>query len=168
MARHKMGKKSSKKKVAAKPAKGRRRVGAAGRFEPTLMNGLLVGGGMIAMNELSILAGTMFPSLMANPLMTGIAEFGVGALAAWKGKSSWLMYMGLGAMGNGLYTIGKGTGMIGAAPQTMTYNFQNRRIMGDPRLQFVAGPTTRIGSFPNNFAPVAGINGPGRKRRYIS
>jgi len=170
MARHKMSKASGKKSSVGKKkhhkAPRRRRMGASGKLESVIMDGLAVGGGMLAMNEISILAGSMFPSLMASPVTTGIAEIAVGVLAAWKGKAGWLRLAGLGAIGNGVITIGKGTGMIGAGPQTMSYQFVNRRAMGDPRLKFVAGPTTRIGSFPNNFANVAGIGA--RRKRYSS
>lgn len=155
MARHAMGKKKSKSK-AKKPTK-RRRVGAGGGKLKTLaMNIIAVGGGLVAMNEVAILGGSAFPSLMASPITTGLIEVAAGALLAYEGKSGWMMFAGLGAAANGLYTILKGTGAIGAGPQTMSYQFANRRAMGDPRLQFVAGPTTRIGSFPNNFASVAG------------
>jgi hypothetical protein len=168
MARHKMGKTSGRKKstTGAKRSHRRKRVGASGKLEPTLMNGLAVGGGIVAMRELSILAGGVFPSLMASPMITGIVQVAAGGLLAWKGKNGFLMYMGLGGMGNGIMTVLNGAGIIGAAPQQLTYQFANRRQMGDPRLQFVAGPQTRIGSYPNTFAAVAG---PKRhKNRYSS
>lgn len=169
MARHKMGKASgTKRKTGPKKAHRRKRVGSSGKLEPVIMNGLAVGGGIVAMNEISVIAGSLFPSLQASPVITGLVEIAIGAVAAWKGKSGWLMYAGLGGMGNGVYTLGKGFGVIGAAPRTMTYQYANRRAMGDPRLQFVAGPTTRIGSYPNNFSMVAGIGAKGRKARYSS
>ena len=129
------------------------------------MNGLAAGGGAVAINEVSILAGSLFPSLQATPIMTGVVQIGVGAFAAMEGKNGWLMYAGIGAFAVGVANLLKSAGVIGAAPQTMAYDFQNRKMMGDPRLQFVAGPTSRIGSFPNNFPMVAG---PGRKKRYTS
>lgn len=170
MARQKLGKTSGKIKKSSpkKSTYKRKRMGASGKLEPVLMNGLAVGGGIVAIRELSILAGTMFPTLQASPLMTGVAEIAIGGLAAWKGKGGFIMYAGLGAMGNGIMTVLNGAGVIGAGPQTMTYNFANRRAMGDPRLKFVAGPETRIGSFPNNFASVAGNGVGARKRRYTS
>jgi hypothetical protein len=168
MARQKLGKASGKRKRKAAPKRAtrRRRVGASGKIEPVLMNGLAVGAGIVGMRELSILAGTMAPSLMASPMLTGILEIGVGGLLAWKGKSGFLTYVGLGGMGNGLMTVLNGAGIIGAGPQTIQYPVVNRRAMGDPRLKFVAGATTRIGSFPNNFNAVAGIGA--RKKRFTS
>lgn len=172
MARHKMGKTTGKKRksTGAKKSHRRRRVGASGKFESVLFDGLAVGGGIVAMRELSILAGGMFPTLMASPVYTGIAEVGVGLLAAWKGKAGWLRLAGLGGAGNGVMTILNGAGIIGAAPQQISYQYANRNRMGDPRLQFVAGPTTRIGAsgFPNNFGLVAGAGVGGRKKRYSS
>lgn len=176
MARQKVGTvagKKRKKSVGKKatPARRRRRVGASGSIEPLLMNGLAVGGGVIAAREVSILAGGMFPSLMASPVMTGAFQLVAGGLTAYMSKSGWLRFLGLGAMGEGLMTVANGFGVIGSAPRQMSYSFQNRRIMGDPRLQFVAGPETRIGAYPNMFSTVAG-NGIGaghvRKRRYTS
>lgn len=168
MARHKLAKTGAKRKHHAKRSHRRRRVGAAGSVSTLLMNGLSVGGGAVAVNELSILAGNMFPSLMASPVLTGIVEIGLGFFTAMQAKTGWLMYAGLGAMGNGVITVGKGTNMIGGPPQTMSYQFANRRALGDPRLQFIAGmggPTTRIGDYPNNFPVVAGRE---TKRRYTS
>lgn len=169
MARHKLAKTSGKKrkKTGPKRVTPRRRVGASGKLQPVLMNGAAVGAGIVAIREISILAGGLFPSLMASPVMTGIAEIAIGGFAAWKGKNGFILYMGLGAIGNGIMTVLNGMGVIGGPPQTMAYQYANRRTMGDPRLQFVAGPTTRIGSYPNNFAMVAGA-GIGRKRRYAS
>ena len=169
MARHKMGSGKKRKSGAKKSTHRRRRIGASGKLEPVLMNAAGVGAGVVAIREVSILAGSLFPSLQASPVLTGIAELGIGILTAWKAKGGFLTYMGLGAAGNGVMTILNGAGIIGAGPATMTYQFNNRRAMGDPRLQFVAGPTTRIGDFPNNFPMVAGAGGIGaRKKRYTS
>lgn len=168
MPRHKITSVSGKRRrKSPKKAHRRRRVGASGsKLQPILMDGLAVGVGIVGMRELSILAGQMFPTLMGSPVITGAAEIVVGGLLAWKSKNGFIRYAGLGGVGNGIMTVLNGAGVIGAGPQTMTYSF-NRRGMGDPRLKFVAGPQTRIGSFPNNFSEVAG---PGRvaKRRYTS
>jgi hypothetical protein len=167
MARHKMGKKKSvsgKKKAAPRR---RRRVGAAsGSIETLAMNGAAVGTGIVAAREVSILLGTFMPSLQASPILTGLGQVAIGGFAAWKFNNGFVRYAGLGMVGNGIMTVLNGAGVIGAAPQTMAYNFVNRREMGDPRLQFVAGPTTRIGSYPNQFGLVAGAGG--RKKRYVS
>jgi len=170
MARQKLsGTKKHKKTGAKKTTHRRKRIGASGKLETVAMNGVAVGAGVIGIREISILAGSMAPSLMASPVITGLLEVAIGGLTAWKSKSGFLMYAGLGAIGNGLMTIANGAGIIGAPPQTMAYNFANRRTMGDPRLQFVAGPGTRVGSYPNNFSAVAGIGAAGgRKRRFTS
>jgi hypothetical protein len=171
MARHKMSKTGGKKRkstTGAKKSTRRRRVGASGKLEPILMNGAAVGAGVVAAREASILAGSLFPSLMASPMITGLFQVGLGGVTAYMSKNGFVRFMGLGAMGEGVMTALTATGVIGA-PQTMSYSFQNRRQMGDPRLQFVAGPTTRIGSYPNNFGLVAGIGAHrGRKPRYAS
>jgi hypothetical protein len=174
MARQKLGKTSGKKRKKSAPRKARRgrRMGASGKLEPVLMNGAAVGAGIVAMRELSILAGTIAPTLMASPMLVGIAEIAAGGLAAWKGGGGFISYMGLGGMGNGIMTVLNGAGIIGAGPQTIQYPVVNRRVMGDPRLQFVAGPQTRIGagmgSYPNNFSAVAGPGIGARKKRYTS
>lgn len=161
---HKAKKSHHKKVSGPKRSTRRRRLGASGKVESIAVDVLAVGGGIIGMRELSIMAGSMFPSLMATPTTTGIAEVVIGGLIAWKAKPGWLRLAGMGGAGNGLMTILNGLGVIGG-PKTMSYQYANRRI-GDPRLQFIAGPTTRIGSFPNNFSMVAGRNT--RKPRYSS
>lgn len=167
MARQKLGKTGGKRKKTGPKKTGRkRRMSGSGKVESVLMDGLAVSGGLLAANEAAILMGSLFPTLMANPFEVGIAEAAVGFLAAWKGKAGWLRLAGLGFIANGAYTVFKGTGAIGAAPQTMSYNFVNRRAIGDSRIKFVAGPTTRIGSYPNNFSMVAGAKT--RKPRYAS
>jgi hypothetical protein len=166
--RHKM-KKTKKATTGAKKTRRRRRVGASGKFEPVLMNGIAVGTGIVAVRELSILGGQLFPSLMGTPVITGVIEGAIGGVVAYMAKNGFVRFAGLGAIGNGIMTILQGAGVIGAPPQTMAFNFQNRRQMGDPRLKFVAGQTTRIGSgmgsTSNNFGFVAG---PARKRRFSS
>jgi hypothetical protein len=178
MARRKIKKSSGRKAVAGtkKHHKGtrRRRVGASGKLQPVLMDAVAVGAGIVGARELSILAGGMFPTLMASPTEVGIGETALGVLLAWKAKNGFLRLAGMGAAGNGIMTILNGMGVIGA-PKTMTYQFANRRVAGGnpPRLQFVAGAqTTRIGAYPNNFSAVAGIAGGAvgatRKRRFTS
>lgn len=177
MARHKISKRSTGRKRVAGPKKHhhrggrRRRVGASGKLQPILMDAVAVGAGIVGAREISILAGGMFPTLMASPVEVGIGETALGVLLAWKAKNGFLRLAGMGAAGNGIMTVLNGMGVIGA-PKTMTYQFANRRVAGGPsRLQFVAGgaQTTRIGAYPNNFSAVAGAGGIGaRKRRYTS
>lgn len=164
MARQKVGSTKKRRKTVGKKRRSthRRRVGASGGIEPIVMNGLAVGVGIVAARELAILAGSLAPSLMASPIVTGAGEIAVGGVTAYMSKNGFVRLAGLGAIGNGIMTILNGAGIIGG-PQTMQYQFANRRQMGDPRLQFVAGPQTRIGSYPNNFGQVAG-----RKKRYAS
>lgn len=170
MARQKLSGTIKRKKTGAKKSTHRRRrIGASGSIQTVAMNGVAVGAGVVAIREIAILAGSMVPSLMATPVMNGIVQIAIGGFAALKGKSGFLMYAGLGAMGNGVMTVLNGAGIIAGPPQQMSYNFANRRTMGDPRLQFVAGPGTRVGSYPNNFSSVAGIGAAGgRKRRFTS
>lgn len=168
MARHRITGKSVGRKrrrhTTHRRTHRRRRMGASGKLQPILMDGLAVGAGVVAIRELSILAGQQFTSLMASPIETGIGEIVIGGFAAWKAKSGFLRLMGLGAMGEGVMTVLNGAGVIGA-PRAVSYQYVNRRMMGDPRLKFVAGAaqTTRIGAYPNTFGVVAG-----RKRRYSS
>jgi hypothetical protein len=133
------------------------------------MNGLGVGAGVIAAREGSILLGSFIPSLMASPMITGAVETAAGLATAIMSKNGFLMYMGLGIMGNGIMTMVQGTGVISGPPALESYAY-NRRQMGDSRLQFVAGPMTRIGSPPSPIAVVAGAGiGAGRKKRcYVS
>jgi hypothetical protein len=172
MARHKMGTKRKKKKTATRSTR-RRRVGAgSGKIETVVMNGVAVAAGQLAANELAILMGSFFPSLQASPMIDGAIQAAGGLLLSYKGKSGFLSYMGYGIAANGVYTILKGAGVING-PSQSSY-MVNRRQMGDPRLQFVAGPQTRIGSYPNNFKAVAGaatgqpMGSAHRKPRYSS
>jgi hypothetical protein len=169
MARLKLLGTKKKRTVTGKPRKSRRRrkMGAAGSLEPILMNGAAVGVGVVAARELSILLGVMMPSLAGTPIMTGAIQIGAGLAAAMMAPNGFVSYMGLGAMGEGIMTAIVGTGIISGPPQTMTYAY-NRRQMGDPRLQFVAGPYTRIGSPPNPIPVVAGYTQRSKKRSFLS
>lgn len=168
MARHKLSTGKKKKHTGAKKVTHRRkRVGASGKVQSVVMDGAAVGGGMILMREGAIVAGHFFPQLQAKPVWVGVGQAAIGLFAAMKGTQGWMRYAGMGAFGMGLLTVGNGLGIIGGPPATMSYDYVNRRMGGDPRLQFIAGPETRIGGFPNNFNLVAGV-GAARKRRYTS
>lgn len=156
-----------RKKSSAKvhKPKRRRRIGAAGSsIEMVLKKGVGVGAGVVAARELGVLAGNFISSLTPTSVTTSIVQMGIGVAAMKFSKNGFVNDMGAGAFGEGILSLLQNTKVISGIGSSSSYSY--RRQMGDPRLQFVAGPTDRIGSPPNPIPVVAGAGR--RKRQYVS
>lgn len=164
MAKFKIGKAKARPRAKVngmrKTRKRRRSIGGVDGIMGMAKDALAVTAGAVGGREIAILAGQMIPSLQANPMWVGLGQVGIGLFLVKEGKGGFLSKVGWGLVGNGGTTAIVATHIIAGPPATYMFN---RKTMGDPRLQYVAGPQTRIGSVYTGFPQVAGPAN--RKRR---
>lgn len=99
----------------------KRRISGASMQKPLLLIGGL-GGGAIAARELNTLATKFFPSLASSPLMSGLAQAGIGYFLVPKIiKGPWGQMLGYGMIANGVMVSVVSTGII-SGKDRMTYN----------------------------------------------
>lgn len=142
----------SRKRRTTKAKKGtpkrRRRVSGIGSMQkPLLLIGGL-GGGAIAARELNTLATKFFPTLATSPLVSGLAQAGVGYFLVPKIiKGPWGQMLGYGMIANGVMVAVVATGII-SGKDRMTYQLGPAvngtaglpLINGTPGLPIVNGP----------------------------
>ena len=109
----KIGKKrTTGKKVGAVKRRRRRRIGAMDDMGKSLEQYLAVGIGAVVGREIAVMAGNMFPSLQANPLVFGLGEMAVAYVIPKFVKGPFMANAALGMAGNGFVTAVVATGII--------------------------------------------------------
>lgn len=99
----------------------RRRVSGISMQKPLLLIGGL-GGGAIAARGLNTIATKFFPALGTSPLMSGLAQAGIGYFLVPKLiKGPWGQMLGYGMIANGVMVAVVSTGII-SGKDRMTYN----------------------------------------------
>ncbi len=118
--------------------------------------------GTIAGREMATLLGNMIPSLMANPLMVGLAQVAGGMYLIKSGKGSFMANLGMGLVANGGVTAVVSTGIISGTGDRMAYQINGTSnlpvLNGTSNLPVVNGATRIRNNTPAGIAGATRIS----------